>query len=124
MPDYDAVHDLRAHRPDPTTPDTPETPEPGQPPEPDQPDTVPDPTREPVEPDTPPIGDPPPQPSQTPHTRPRRRAASRRAMNTDAVTAARGASAERVQLPGLTDVSVTKPANFLPANYVHRPRLM
>ncbi|WP_438942873.1 hypothetical protein [Paraburkholderia piptadeniae] len=73
MPDYDAVHDLRAHRPDPTTPDTPDEPEPGQPPEPDQPDqpdTVPDPTREPVEPDAPPIGDPPSQPSQTPHTRP------------------------------------------------------
>jgi hypothetical protein len=70
MPDYDAVHDLHTHRPDPTTPDTPDTPDPGQPPEPGQPDTVPDPTREPVEPDTPPIGDPPPQPSQTPHTRP------------------------------------------------------
>jgi hypothetical protein len=60
MPDYDAVPDLHAHRPEPTTPDTP--------PEPGQPDTVPDPTREPVEPDTPPIGDPPSQPSQTPHT--------------------------------------------------------
>ena len=60
MPDYDAVPDLHAHRPEPVTPSTP--------PEPDQPDTVPDPTREPVEPDTPPIGDPPPQPSQTPHT--------------------------------------------------------
>ena len=61
MPDYDAVPNIHAHRPEP--------PALGTPPEPGQPDTVPDPTREPVEPDTPPIGDPPPQPSQTPHTR-------------------------------------------------------
>jgi hypothetical protein len=57
MPEHDAVHDIYAHRPEPTTP-----------PEPNEPDTIPDPTREPVEPDTPPIGDPPSQPSQTPHT--------------------------------------------------------
>ena len=63
MPDHDAVHavhDIHAHRPEPTTP--------GTPPEPNQPDTVPDPTREPTDPDTPAIGDPPSQPSQTPHT--------------------------------------------------------